>query len=121
MISPEQNRLAGSTAALSILEKQTKQLTKTATALSWGLLGSALGYVFGSFWLRVDPHAFLSVREVSGVGYFLFLACYAIFARSYSATHKCLSRAKLLFIAEQVTEKEYNRMRDKCLKKGELI
>ena len=29
--------------------------------------------------------------------------------------------AKLLFIAEEVTEREYNRMRDRCLKKGELI
>jgi hypothetical protein len=121
MISSDQNRLARSTSVLSLLEQKAKQLTTTATALSWGLLGSTLGYVFGSLWVHIDSRAFLSIREVSGVGYFVFLACYAIFTRSHSATHRCLSRAKLLFIAEQVTEKEYNRMRDKCLKKGELI
>ena len=121
MTSPEQDHLARSTSVLSQLEKKTKQLTTTATALAWGLLGSTLGYVFGSLWVHIDPRAFLSIREVSGVGYFVFLAGYTIITRSHSATHRCLSRAKLLFIAEQVTEREYNLMRGKCLKKGELI
>jgi hypothetical protein len=121
MTSPEQDFLARSTSRLSQLERKTKQLTTTATALSWGLLGSTLGYVFGSLWVHLDSRAFLSIREVSGVGYAVFIAGYTIFTRSPSATNRCLNRAKLLFIAEQVTEREYNRMRDKCLKKGELI
>lgn len=121
MTSPYQNRLADLSFSLSALEKKARQLTKTATALAWGLLGSTVGYVFGSLWTHLDSHAFLSTREVAGLGYFAFLAGYAIFARSHFATGRCLSNAKLLFIAEQVTEKEYNRMRDKCLKKGELI
>lgn len=121
MTSLEQDHLGILAPALSLLEKRTKKLTATATALSWGLLGSTLGYVFGSLWTHIDPRAFLSVREVSGVGYCIFIAGYTIFTKSHSGAHRCLNRAKLLFIAEQVTEKEYNRMRDKCLKKGELI
>lgn len=121
MTSPEQYGLARATYALTRLEKRAKQLTVTATALAWGLLGSTLGYIFGSLWMHRDSHAFLSIREVSSVGYFVFSACYVIFTRTHSATRKCLSTAKSLFIAEQVTEKEYNLMRSKCLKKGELI
>jgi hypothetical protein len=117
----DQNRLAELSFGLSALERKAVQLAKSTTALSWGLLGSTVGYLFGSVWTHVDTHSFLSTREVAGLGYFIFLACYAILEKSYFATGRCLTNAKLLSISDRVTEKEYNRMRNKCLKKGELI
>ncbi len=116
-----QRGLAELSFCLSSLERKARQLSKSAAALSWGILGSTLGHALGSLWTHLDSHPFLSTREVAALGYFVFLAGYAILARSYFATRRCLSNAKLLFIAEEITEKEYTRMRDKCLKKGELV
>jgi hypothetical protein len=117
----DQEKLGHLTFGLVSIDKKVGQLTKSAKALSWGLLGSTLGYALGSLWVHLDSHAFLSVREVSSLGYVAFAGCHVIATRSRFATNRCLRNAKLLFIAEQVTEKEYNRMRDRCLKKGELI
>ena len=52
-----QDALARGAATQSYLNKNAKKLMTTATAVSWGLLGVALGYVLGSLWLHLDPHA----------------------------------------------------------------
>lgn len=106
---------------LSFLEKKIGLLAKTASAHAWGLLGSAVGYVFGSLWTHLDSHPFLNTKEVASLSYLGFLACYAIYRSTYFATERCLRKVRLLFIAEEVTEREYDRMRSKCLKKGELL
>jgi len=74
LTSLDQNRLADLSFSLAALEKRAGQLAKTATALSCGLLGSTVGYAFGSLWTHLDSHSFLSVHEVAGLGYFISLA-----------------------------------------------
>ena len=120
-MSSAQNRLAELSFSLSVIEKKASQCAKAAKGFSWGLLGSTVGYALGSMWVHKDSHFFLSSGQVSGIGYCLFVAAYAIFQKSYFATSRCLNKAKLLFIADQVTENEYNRMRGKCLKTGGLV
>jgi len=107
--------------AISLLEKRMGQLKKTACGNAWGIFGSIVGYATGSFWAQVHPNPFLNNVELSTLGYAAFLAFYMVITKSHFGTGRCLSKARLYFIAGDITESEYNRVRSKCLKDGGLL
>jgi hypothetical protein len=97
-----------------------QKLAKAAEAQAWGSLGASTAYILGRIpAIKVGIPA--SQAELAGIGYVCAAAAYIILSRSLFATNRCLTIAKLLFVSERITKKEYDQSRRNCLKKSGLL
>jgi hypothetical protein len=102
------------------LRKKAAKLTTTAESQAYGVIGIVLGYLLWLFWNK-HSKPWITAGQLCLITYSVALAAYALLSRSYFALKRCLLSARLLFLAETVTETEYNKMRSKCLKKANAI
>ncbi len=105
---------------LNDLRKRVSKLAATAESQAWGAIAIVMGYIGWSYWNSYGK-PWVPPGQLCLVTYAIGVASYAIVTRSFRSLKRCLVAARLLFLAEIVTESEYNKMRAKCLKKADAI
>jgi hypothetical protein len=99
------------------LISRMQKLTATAQGQAWGTIGASLAFISGHIWTR-HGNALLGQGELTGLGYVFSVSIYTVISRSMFATNRCLLKARAYFLADRITQAEYNAARKKCLKKA---
>lgn len=105
--------------SVAALLSQTHKLAKTVEGQAWGSLGASTAFIIGRL-LTKNGITLLGQTEISSIGYVVAVAAYTLLSRSSISMNRCLTRAQILFGSEAITQGEYKKLREACLKKAGL-
>ena len=110
------------TITITELLRLASTMATSVVAHGWGTFAAIVAFIFWTRWMqtaRIAP--FMGVTTTCTLGYILGVACFTIISKSTFSAQRCLTRAKLWFETQRITQSEYDQMRSHCLEKCDVI